>query len=91
MGTMHRPEPRTQTGQTVGIVHRVDTVNRELSVRVSDQLVCFDVPTDSAVYLHGERVRFRMLQPGDLVKITHLRRGDQRVALAVVAQAIDAP
>lgn len=84
---MHRPEPTVRARQTVGLVHRVDTVNREVTVLVGDELLTFDVPVACEVLLHGERVRFRMLQPRDLVRVRHTGRGSLRVALAIEAQA----
>jgi hypothetical protein len=56
--------------QTDGVVHAVDTVNRELSVAVSGSLVNFDVPPDCVVVLRGEPVKLRLIQPGDLVRVT---------------------
>ena len=86
---MYKPEPALWARQSVGVIHRVDPINRELAVVVNDDLLTFDVPVDCAIILHGERVRFRMLQPRDLVRITHRGRGRLRVALAIDAQPND--
>lgn len=86
---MHKPEPAVRTLQSVGIVHRVDTVNRELTVLVNNDLLTFDVPVDCEISLHGERVRFRMLQPRDRVRIRHAWRDSLLVALAIEVQPED--
>ena len=87
---MHKPEPAVRTLQSVGVVHRVDAVNRELTVLASGDLVTFDVPVDCEIALHGERVRFRMLQPRDRVRVRHAWRGGLLVALAIEVQPEDA-
>ncbi|HZU34469.1 MAG TPA: hypothetical protein VFA18_01100 [Gemmataceae bacterium] len=80
---MHKPPSIVQARQSVGVVHCLDTVNRELTVRVSGQLWIFDVPVECKIVLHGERVRFRMLQPADRVRITHAGQGDRPVAIRI--------
>lgn len=86
---MHTPEPAVRTLQSVGVVHRVDTVNRELTVLADGDLVTFDVPVDCAITLHGERVRFRMLQPRDRVRVRHAWRSGFLVALTIEVQPED--
>jgi hypothetical protein len=86
---MHKPEPTVRALQSVGVVHLVDTVNRVLTVLVNGGLLTFDVPVDCEIILHGERVRFRMLQPRDRVRVTHAGRGSFRVALAIEVQPND--
>ena len=83
---MQRPECLAQALDSVGVVHRVDTVNRELAVFVDDELLIFDVPIGCQVILHEEPVKLRMVQPQDRVKITHARRGGLRVAITVDVQ-----
>lgn len=86
---MHKPKPGPRTLQSVGIVHRVDTINRELTVHVNGDLRTFDVPVDCEITLHGERVRFRMLQPRDRVRIRHAWRGGLLVTHALEVQPKD--
>ena len=83
---MHQSEPAVRTLQSVGVVHRVDAINRELTVLVHGDLRTFDVPVDCAIALHGERVRFRMVQPRDRVRIRHTWRGGLLVAVAIEVQ-----
>jgi hypothetical protein len=86
---MHRPESAARALQSVGLVQRVDTVNRELSVVVNGEPLTFDVPVGCEIALHGERVRFRMVQPRDRVRVRHTRRGGLLVALGIEVQPED--
>lgn len=70
----------------VGVVHHLDTVNRELAVFINGELLTFDVPIGCPVILHGEPVKLRMMQAGDRVRITHISRDGLRVALRIEAQ-----
>ncbi len=76
--------PETQTD---GLVREVDTVNRELTAVVGGELLTFDVPPDCVVVLRGERVKFRMVQPGDLLRVTYAEVRGSRVGRVVEVQA----
>src|SRR4051812_39024477 len=52
------------------VVQRVDPVNRELAALVGGVLVNIYVPPDCEVVLRGERVKLRMVQPRDRVRVT---------------------
>jgi hypothetical protein len=66
-----------------GVVRRVDPVSREVEVHVGGATVSFDVRPDCVVTLRGERVKLRMVQPRDRVRVTYTERQDARVADAV--------
>ena len=83
---MQKPEHIARALNSVGVVHRVDTVNRELTVFVNDGLLTFDVPVGCAVILHGELVKLRMVQPQDRVKITYASHGGLQVARTMEVQ-----
>lgn len=57
-----------------GVVQRVDLVNRELELCNASEAIVFDVPVDCLILLHGERIKFRLVQPKDQVAITFVRR-----------------
>ena len=80
---MHTPQPKSETGSLLvsespqkitGVVQRVDLVNRELELTVSNRPCVFDVPVDCLIVLHGERIKLRLVQPKDRVAITYVRR-----------------
>ena len=83
--------PTSNPGNTLlqadGIIQHLDTVKRELRIVVTATAMCFDVPSDCAVILNGERVKLRLLQPTDRVTVFYLTgpRG-LHTARRVVAQ-----
>lgn len=83
---MHGHEHIAQALVSAGVVHRVDTVSREVAVFVDGELLAFDVPVGCAVVLHGEPVKLRMVQPRDRVRITYASRGGLRLALTIDVQ-----
>ncbi len=68
------------------VVHRVDPVNRELAALVEGVLVTLYVPPDCDVVLHGERVKLRMVQPRDRLRVTCTQRADSLVAREIEVQ-----
>lgn len=83
---MHCPKRIERALSSVGVVHHVDTVNREAAVFIESELLFFDVSIGCKIVLHGEPVKFRLIQPQDRVRITHTSRGGRRVALAIEVQ-----
>jgi hypothetical protein len=65
------------------VVHRVDPVTRELASCVEGVLVTIYVPPDCDVVLRGERVKLRMVQPRDRVRVTYTEFADSLVAHAI--------
>ena len=58
-----------------GIVQHVDTVGREVRLLLSTGAAVVDVPMDCPILLRGERVKLRMLQNGDRVRLTYTSGG----------------
>jgi hypothetical protein len=56
--------------RAVGTVQRMDSVEREIVVLLPTGLAVFDVPSSCAIFLRGELVKFRVIQPGDRVRVT---------------------
>jgi hypothetical protein len=83
---MQTPLTRRAESQTDGVVQRIDTVSRELTARVGTAVVTFDVPPDCPVVLRGERVKLRLVQPGDRVRVTYAPLRDALVARVVEVQ-----
>jgi len=86
---MQGPQRNVRALSSVGIVHRVDTISRELTVFLDGELRTFDVPVGCAVILHCEPIKLRMVQPKDRVKITHTNGDGLRVARTVEVQPDD--
>jgi hypothetical protein len=71
-----------------GIVEHVDAVLRELLVLTEGGLKVIDVPVDCPIFLHGERIKLRMIQPRDHVKLRlrkfELESGDETLTASSV-------
>ena len=63
-----------------GVVQQIDLLNREVVVLACGAARRFDVPPDCAVYLSGERVKLRLLQARDRVRVVYAERGEALVA-----------
>jgi len=69
--------------QLQGIVQEVNLLDRDLMVHAGMEAAVVDVPPDCPVYLHGERIKLRLLQPNDNVSIAFVRRDERLVAQRV--------
>jgi hypothetical protein len=68
---MRRRDGYTAAREAEGVIQRVDPVARELAALVGGSLVNIYVPPDCAVLLRGERVKLRMVQPRDRVRVAY--------------------
>jgi hypothetical protein len=69
-----------------GVVYAVDTINRELIISTDSSQILFDVPPDCTIGLRGERVKLRMVQPLDRIKIAYVEVRGLLVARAMEVQ-----
>jgi hypothetical protein len=65
------------------VIHGVDPVNRELAALVEGVLVTIYVPPTCDVILRGERIKLRMVQPRDRVRVTYTEFANPIVARAI--------
>ncbi|HEY1379890.1 MAG TPA: hypothetical protein VGF55_24020 [Gemmataceae bacterium] len=70
-----------------GTVRQVDVINRELVLDAGGARVVFDVPPDCRIVLRGERVRLRVLQPRDRVRVGYAVRRGRPAARAIDVRA----
>lgn len=68
-----------------GTVQRIDLIARELTIRQECRSITYNIPPTCEVLLNGERVKLRLLQPRDQVRITHRIQADGRTALSIEA------
>lgn len=66
-----------------GIVESVDVVQRELIIVVRCQRMAVDVPPQCTVVLRGERIKLRIIQAGDVVRIRLASRTARSIAQRV--------
>jgi hypothetical protein len=68
------------------VVHRVDPISRELTALIEGRLVNVYVPPDCDVFLRGERIKLRIVQPRDRVRVTLAALADSLIARVVEVQ-----
>lgn len=69
--------------EVTGLIDRIDVPRRELTILVDGTPQVFDLAPDCVCYLHGERVKLRLLLPMDYAQVVYTQVGDGRVAQAV--------
>jgi hypothetical protein len=83
---MQKRTNRMPVLEAEAVVHRVDPVNRELTALVGGVPVTIYVPPDSEVVLRGERVKLRMVQPRDRLRVAYTELAGSLVARAIEVQ-----
>jgi hypothetical protein len=69
-----------------GVVCRVDPVGREVDVHVAGTSVSFDVRLDCVIILRDERIKLRLVQPGDRVRVAFTECWGARIADSIEVQ-----
>ena len=72
--------------EAAAVIHRVDPVNRELAALVEGVLVTIYAPPACEVILRGERIKLRMVQPRDRVRVTYTEAAGSLVAHEIEMQ-----
>lgn len=80
---MQRPNTGSTTTEVDGVIRRVDTVGREVDLHTGGVTFRLDVPPDCLILLRGERVKLRLLQPRDRVRVKYVEYSEARVADAI--------
>jgi hypothetical protein len=70
----------------LGTLQQMNAVTREISVRSDAGIELFDVPPDSLVFLRGEQIKLRLIQPGDRVRVTFVKISGSRIAKILEVQ-----
>jgi hypothetical protein len=80
---MRRAEQAAVVAEVAGIIQDVDALAREIRLLTADGERVVDVPPECDVYLNGERVKLRLLQPLDHASAACKPAGGRLVALSV--------
>jgi len=83
---MRVPMDRRPVVHVDGVVRRVDPVGREVEVHAGGATVSFDVRPDCVITLRGERVKLRLIQPRDRIRVAYTEHEGARVADVVEVQ-----
>ena len=66
-----------------GVIERVDVRARELTLRLDGVAQVFGLPPGCPLFLHGEAVKLRLLQPADRAHVFYTREDGALVAHTV--------
>jgi hypothetical protein len=80
-----KSQPHALPQVAKGLLEHVDLVNRSVTVQQGSETLAFDVPPTCEILLNGERVKLRMLQPRDRVRLTFYHRPAGLMALSLEA------
>jgi hypothetical protein len=80
---MQMSDTPAPTLQAEGAVCRVNTISRELDLFTNGGRAIFDVPPDCAIILRGDRIRLRMVQARDIVRVTYTVAGGHYAARTI--------
>jgi hypothetical protein len=69
-----------------GVLQQIDLIDRQLTVRQHDSAITVAVPPNCEILLNGERVKLRLLQPRDRVRVAYALRDGVWAALSVEAK-----
>jgi hypothetical protein len=69
-----------------GIVRRVDPIGRVVEVQVEGIPISVDVRPDCIITLRGERVKLRLIQPRDRVRVKYTEHSSAHVADTIEVQ-----
>jgi hypothetical protein len=83
---MQSPNARRPITEIEGVVRRVDPVGREVELHAGGVAISLVVPPDCAISLRGERVKLRLIQPRDRVRVSYTEHQGTRAAEAIVVQ-----
>jgi hypothetical protein len=83
---MQRPNACRPIAEIDGVVRRVDPVGREVELHAGGATISLDVPPDCVISLRGERVKLRLIQPRDRVRVKYVEYPGVRVADAIEVQ-----
>ena len=70
------------------VIRRADPVSRELTALLEEEVVIIHVPPGCDILLRDERVKLRLVQPGDRVRVTYTPRADALVARQIEVQPV---
>ena len=74
---------KTEILKVVGAIHQVDTSSRDLTLFVDGIQRRLVVPPDCLIRLNGERVKLRLLQPGDQAEVAFSFLGNMAFAHSI--------
>ncbi|HEV8062148.1 MAG TPA: hypothetical protein VGP68_19880 [Gemmataceae bacterium] len=69
--------------QIEGVIQSIHAPCREMKVAVGDAIWQFDIAAECSVWLHGERIKLRILLAADPVHISYVIQDGERLAMQI--------
>jgi hypothetical protein len=76
---------------TEAVVREVNVVAREILASTAAGEIAIDVPCDCPIMLRGQRIKLRLVQPGDSVAVSLVTSAGRYAASRVLVQPEQAP
>lgn len=83
---MQRPNACRPITEIDGVVRRVDPIGREVELHAEGVAINLDIPPNCVITLRGERVKLRLIQPRDRVRVKYVEHFGTWVADAIEVQ-----
>ena len=80
---MYSDTESTHLLETEGAIRSIDAPCREMTVCVGDEIKHFDIAGECSIWLHGERVKLRILQAADPVHIDYVIQEGECLAMRI--------
>lgn len=85
---MRSTEKSEVTLRSEGVVVNVDPISRELTIRFAEDVRKIDVPPGCPITLRGERIRLRLVQSRDHVRVAYAEHSNSRVASSIEVRSV---
>jgi hypothetical protein len=80
---MHSDTESMHLVEIEGAINSINAPCREMTVAVGASIRHFDIAAECSVWLHGERVKLRILQPADPVQISYALHDGECLAMQI--------
>ena len=80
---MLRPSDFQSNIEINGVVRRIDPVSREGEFHTEGVTISLDIPLNCIITLRGERIKLRLIQPRDRVRVSYTEHQGTRAAGAI--------
>lgn len=80
---MHSDTESMHLLEIEGAIRSINAPCREMTVAVGDGIKHFDIAGECSIWLHGERVKLRILQTADPVHISYTIQDGEYLAMQI--------
>jgi hypothetical protein len=80
---MQSPNANRRITEIDGVVRRIDPISREGEFHTEGVTIRLDIPINCVITLRGERIKLRLIQPRDRVRVSYNEHRGIRAADAI--------